>query len=252
MQITAQVRKEVGKKNKNLRAQNNLPGVVMEKGMASTPVVMDAVAFGKVFKEAGETSLIDFNLVGGLGDSGISGDKNFKVLVSEVQLHPVSLKPIHAVFRKVDLKEKLTAQIPVEIINEEQNALVKAGEAIVLKLLDEIAVEALPSDLPKEFVVDALKLVNIGDEIKIADLEYDRSKVEISEYDEDEPVAKLDKIEEMKEEEVVVTEEEALAQVKATEELSDEEKAKREAEKKDEKKGSGGEKGDKDKASKEK
>ena len=247
MQITAQVRKEFGKKNKNLRAQHSLPGVVMEKGVASTAIVVDNVAFGKVFKEAGETSLIDFKL------DGVDGGKSveYKVLVSEVQLHPVSLHPIHAVFRKVDLKEKLTAQIPVEIINEEQNELVKAGEAIVLKLLDEIAVEALPADLPKEFVIDAAKLVNIGDEIKIADLEYDRSKVEISEYDEDEPVAKLDKMEEMKvEEEVVVTEEEALAKVTATEELSDEEKAKREAEKKEEKKGSGAEKGEKEKSEK--
>lgn len=226
MQITAQPREKFGKQVKALRFLNSLPGVVMEKGSQSLPVVLNAVEFGKVFKEAGETSLIDFNL----------GDKSFKVLVSEVQVHPVSMKPIHAVFRKVDLKAKLTAQIPVEVINDEQNPLVKAGEAIVLKLLDEIAVEALPADLPKEFVVDALKLVNIGDEIKIADLEYDRSKVEISEYDEDEPVAKLDKMEEMKvEEEVVVSEEEAIAQVKATEELSDEEKAKRDAEKKEEK-----------------
>lgn len=226
MQVTAQPREKFGKQVKALRFQNSLPGVVMEKGSQSLPIVLNAVEFDKVFKEAGETSLIDFNLT----------DKSFKVLVSEVQVHPVSMKPIHAVFRKVDLKQKLTAQIPVEIINDEQNPLVKAGEAIVLKLLDEIAVEALPADLPKEFVVDALKLVNIGDEIKIADLEYDRSKVEISEYDEDEPVAKLDKMEEMKvEEEVVVTEEEAIAQVKATEELSDEEKAKRDAEKKEEK-----------------
>lgn len=236
MQITAQPREKFGKQVKALRFKNSLPAVVMEKGSRSLPVVLNAVEFGKVFKEAGETSLIDFNLEG----------KSFKVLVSEVQVHPVSMKPIHAVFRKVDLKQKLTAQIPVEIINDEQNPLVKTGEAIVLKLLDEIAVEALPADLPKEFVVDALKLVNIGDEITVADLEYDRTKVEISEYDEDETVAKLDKMEEMKvEEEVAVSEEEAIAQVKATEELSDEEKAKREAEKKEEKSDKEKDKGEK-------
>ncbi|MFA5776596.1 MAG: 50S ribosomal protein L25 [Patescibacteria group bacterium] len=232
MQINAKTRKEFGKHNKPLRKQNSLPGVVMEKAKPSLPVVMGFVEFNKVYKGSGETSLIDFALEGA----------NFKVLISEVQLHPVSLKPIHAVFRKVDLKEKLTAQIPVEIINEELNPLIKAGEAMMLKLLDEIAVEALPADLPKEFVIDAVKLVNIGDEVKIADLEYDRSKVEISEYDADEPVAKLDKVQEMKveEEATVITEEEALAKVTATEELSDEEKAKREEEKKSEK-------GDKDK-----
>ena len=228
MQINAQTRREFGKKNKPLRKQNNLPGVVMEKAKPSLPVVLNFAEFTKVYKEAGETSLIDFALEG----------TNFKVLISEVQLHPVSLKPIHAVFRKVDLKEKLTAQVPVEIINEELNPLIKAGEAMMLKLLDEIAVEALPGDLPKEFVIDAAKLVNIGDEVKIGDLEYSRSKVEISEYDADEPVAKLDKVEEMKVEEEVapaITEEEALAKVTATEELSEEEKAKREAGKKEEK-----------------
>ncbi len=226
MQITAQSRKKFGKQVKALRSKNLLPAVVMEKGSQSLPVAINSVEFDKVFKEAGETSLIDFNLEG----------KSFKVLVSEVQTHPVSMRPIHAVFRKVDLKQKLTAQIPVEIINDEQNPLVKSGEAIVLKLLDEIAVEALPSDLPKSFVIDALKLVNIGDEVRIADLEYDRDKVEISEYDEDEAVAKLDRLEDMKvEEEAVVSEEEAVAQVKATQELSDEEKAKREAQRKEEK-----------------
>lgn len=240
MQINAKTRSEFGKHNKPLRKQNSLPGVVMEKAKPSLPVTLGFVEFSKVFKDAGETALIDFALE----------DSTFKVLISEVQLNPMSLKPIHAVFRKIDLKEKLTAQIPVEIINEELNPLIKAGEAMMLKLLDEIAVEALPSDLPKEFVIDASKLINIGDEIKIADLEYDRSKVEISEYDANEPVAKLDKVEEIKVEEDVapaLTEEEALAKVTATAELSDEEKAKREEEKKAEKgeKDKGKDKGDK-------
>jgi len=237
MQINAKTREAFGKKNKSLRKQNNIPGVVMEKGKLSVPVLLDFVEFKKTYKEAGETSLIDL----------IIEDKRDKVLISEVQLHPVSLKPIHVVFRKVSLKEKLTAQVSVEVINEELNPLVKTGEAIVLKLLDEIAVEALPQDLPHEFVIDASKILNIGDEVLIKDLKYDREKVEITEYDEDEPVVKLDKMEEMKEEEVVVTEEEALAKVTATEELSDEEKAKKEAEKKEEKKP---EKADKEKSDK--
>lgn len=222
MRITAEVRTQFGKQNKKLRTQNTLPAVVMEKGHQSTPVVLDFVQFTKVFREAGETSLVDFDYAG----------QTFKVLISEVQVNPVSMRPIHAVFRKVDLKEKLTANIPVEIINEETNPLVKAGDAIVLKLLDEIAVEALPQDLPKEFVIDAIKLLNIGDEIKISDLEYDRKKVEITGHDAEDPVVKLDKMEEMQEEEVTVTEEEALAQVEATEELSEEEKAAKDAEKK--------------------
>ena len=111
------------------------------------------------------------------------------------------------------------------------NALVKAKEAIVLKLLDEIEVEALPTDLPREFVVDASKLAAVGDEIKVKDLDYDRAKVEITNHSDEDPVVLLDKIEEIKEEEAPVSEEEALAKVTATEELSEEEKAKRALEK---------------------
>lgn len=227
MQINAKARSAFGRQNKPLRKQNILPGVVMEKAKASLPVAIGLVEFSKVYKDAGETSLIDFALDG----------KNFKVLISEVQLNPMSLRPVHVVFRKVDLKEKLTAHVPVEIINEELNPLIKTGEAMMLKLLDQIAVEALPSDLPKEFVIDATKLINVGDEIKISDLTYDRTKVEITEHDANEPVAKLDRVEEMKveEEATALTEEEALAKVTASEELSDEEKAKREEEKKAEK-----------------
>src|SRR3989338_3747369 len=159
MQITAQKRENFGKKNKALRRANMLPGVVMEKGSESVPVVLNSVEFGKAYKEAGETTLIDF----------LVGDADYKVLISEVQLHPVTLKPIHAAFRKVNLKEKITAQVSVEVINEELNALVKTKEAVVLKLLDEIEVEALPTDLPREFVVDASKLAAVGDEIKVKD-----------------------------------------------------------------------------------
>jgi len=227
MQLNAKTRQETGKKNKPLRRQSVIPCVLMEKGKASLALSLDLVSFNKVYAEAGETSLIDLVI-----DSGAKQ----KVLVSEVQLHPVSLFPIHVSFRKVNLKEKITAQVPVHIVNEEQNPQVKSGDAVVLKLLDEIAVSALPADLPKEFVIDALKLVNIGDEVKVADLDYDRSKVEITEHKMEDPVVRLDKAEEMKvEEEAQVTEEEALSKVTATEELSEEEKAKRVEEKKQEK-----------------
>lgn len=223
MQIVAQVRETFGKKNKKLRKQSLLPAVLMQKGKESKPLVVKAVDFDKAFKELGETSLLDLRFE----------NETHKVLISEVQLHPVDLRPIHAVFRKVDLKEKITAQIPVEVVNEDKNEFVKSNQAIVLRLLDEISVRALPTDLPKSFVVDASKFENIGDELKIGDLAFDKSKVEIIGHEESELVAKLDKLEEEGvAEESTLTEEEAIAKLEATEELSEEEKAQRAAQKK--------------------
>ncbi len=105
MQITAQKRENFGKKNKALRRENMLPGVVMEKANPSVSVVLSSIEFGKVYREAGETTLIDF----------LISDASYKVLISEVQLHPVTLKPIHAAFRKVNLKEKISGNAKISI-----------------------------------------------------------------------------------------------------------------------------------------
>ena len=42
-----------------------------------------------------------------------------------------------------------------------------------------IEVEALPTDLPEHFVVDISKLEKVDDQVTVADLDYDKKKVEI-------------------------------------------------------------------------
>lgn len=223
MQIVAQVRQVFGKKNKKIRKQNILPAVLMQKGKGSEPLCVRATEFEKVFREVGETSLLDLSVEG----------KLHKVLISEVQFHPVSSIPVHVAFREVDLKERITAQIPVEVINEEENEFVKSKQAIILRLLDQISVKALPTDLPRSFVIDATRFEKIGDELKISDLVFDKSKIEIVGHEEGDLVAKLDKIEEdILSEESELTEEEVIARLEATEELSEEERARRAANKK--------------------
>jgi large subunit ribosomal protein L25 len=222
MELIAQKRESFGKKVEGLRNNRQLPAVMFGKGLESTPLTLDYVSFVKVYGDAGETSLVDLM---------IDGTRE-RVLVKDVQLDPITLNPIHVGFHKVNLKEKISAAIPVEVVGEEENELVKSGEALVLTLLNEITVEALPTDFPSEFTVDVSGLKEVGDGITIAQLEYDREKVEITDYDSDEIVVKLDYAQMQETEEV--TEEEALAQVEASEELSAEEKAAREAEEKEE------------------
>lgn len=227
MEINAQKRTLLGKKNKEIRDGLTIPAVYFGKGIESQPITINTIQFNKVFKEAGETSLVDLNVEG----------KNEKVLIKDVQVDPIKLKPSHVSFYIVNLKEKLSANIPVEVIGEETNPFIKSGEGIVLVLVNEIAVEALPQDLPKSFVVDVSKISAIGEGIAIKDLSYDKNKVEVLDFEEDSLVVKLDKAG-MAEEEVVVepvSEADAIAKVAATKELSEEEKAKRDSEKKEEK-----------------
>jgi len=112
----------------------------------------------------------------------------------------------------------------VVVENEENVALVKSGEALVLTQLNEITVEALPTDLPHEFVVDVSGFAEIGDVITVADLVYDHEKVEVVDHEPEDVVVTLDyaTIEEEVEEEEMA-EEELIGGLEATEESVKEE-----------------------------
>jgi len=215
MELKAEKREIFGKKNKYLRNEKLLPGVIFGKGLESVPIVVDYIDFVKTFKEVGETTVFDI----------LIGKEKHPVLVKEMQLHHLTSKPIHVGFYEVNLKEKITANIPIEVINEEENELIRKGEAIAFLLLTEIEVEALPTDLPEKFIVDALQLNEIGDVTTIADLEFDKEKVEIVDLEEDEVVSKLDYAQmlEEEEEEEEIDEAEAIAGIEATEEKEEDE-----------------------------
>lgn len=222
MELIAKKRTELGKKSKKLIRSKQIPAVVFAKGMSSEPVTLDFAQFEKVYKAAGESTLVDIK---------VEGSQPVKVLFSEVARHPITGRITHANLHKVNLKEKISATVPIEIVGE--SPIVKSGEGLLLVLLNEVTVEALPTDLPHDIKVDISGLVELNQGITVKELPIDHSKVVI-EQGADDLVVKIDYAE-MKEEEVPaeVTEAELVAKVETTEQLSDEEKAKREAEKKE-------------------
>jgi large subunit ribosomal protein L25 len=213
MQLKAEQREKLGKATKYIRRENQIPAVIFGKGMDSAAVTLGYTDFNKVYQESGETDLIDITC----------GDKKYKVLIKDVQFDPVSDKISHVGFYKPDLTEKIEAQVPVEVVGEDINELIKSGVAIALQLLQEITVEALPEDLPHEFKVDVSTITEVGKGITIADLDYDKEKVSIPDLDPTEVVVRIDEV--VVEEEPIeeVSEEEAVAGVEATEEKPEEE-----------------------------
>lgn len=139
----------------------------------------------------GETGLITLKL------SGAKEKEDRAVLVSNVQYDPVSDTPIHIDFRQVDLKEKVTASVPVELSGE--CPAEKTGVGTAVQYIDELEVEALPADLPEKFGVDISTLAEVDQAIKVSDLKYDKSKVEIKAEEE----AIIAKVEPPQKEEVI-------------------------------------------------
>ncbi len=214
MQLQAKKRETLGKKTKYLRREGEIPAVVFGKGIDSVNLTLDYNSFDKTYRQTGETDLIDI----------VAGEEKFKVLVKDVQYNPVTTKISHVGFYKPDLTIRTEAQVPVEVIGEENNELVKSGAAIALQLIQEITVEALPEDIPHSFTIDVSGLTEIGQSINVSQLNYDKEKVSIPDIDPEEDLVRIDEIVVQEEvEEAPVSEEEAIAGLEATEEKKEEE-----------------------------
>jgi large subunit ribosomal protein L25 len=192
--IKAKTRDLLGRKVKRLRKEGVLPANVYGKSVKSQAVQVLLNDFEKVYKQAGETGLVDLEL----------GKTKKTVLIHNLQIDPVTAVPLHADFFQVDLKQKVTAQVPVEVLGE--SPAEKQGLGTLVTLLDEIEVEALPADLPEKFELDLTSLTEVGQAVFVRDLEVDAKKVEIK-NDPEEIVVKVEPIREEEEEELPVTEE---------------------------------------------
>lgn len=168
--LKAKAREEIGKKVKLLRKEGLLPANVFGKKIKSQAVTIDAKEFDKVYKEAGETSLITLVFEG-------SKKEERPVLVSNIQLHAATGDVLHVDFHQVDLKEKVTASVPVEMAGEAPAEKQGVGTAVLY--VDEVEVEALPTDLPEKFVVDISNLSEVDQAVYVKDLKIDKNKVEI-------------------------------------------------------------------------
>lgn len=156
--LHAQKRELVGRKVKSLRSGGQIPATVYGHNVKSVSISVPTEAFTSVFHAAGETGLVELS---------IDGDTR-PVLIHTVQKHPVKRNILHVEFYQVDLKQKVKTNVPIELTGEAPAATTKTG--VLLNLVDEIEVEALPTDLPEKIVVDVSALAEVGQEIKVQDI----------------------------------------------------------------------------------
>ncbi len=170
LSLKASERSIIGKKVKHLRKEGKLPAHVFGKGLDTEHITVDTKEFIKLYGEVGATGLVDLKI----------GEEKVKpVMVKDVQYNPVTDELIHIDFYHVNLSVKVTVPVPVEIIGGEEIETVKSGEAIVLQNIDEVEVEALPTDLIEKIEVNVDSLKNIDDAITVEQLNVDKSKITI-------------------------------------------------------------------------
>ncbi len=142
-----------------LRALGKLPAVFYGPKEVSTPVAISLVEFKKVWKQAGESSVII------LKDE--KGNEH-ESLIYEVDIHPLTGEPRHADFYIVEKGKKV--RVAVNLVFIGVSPAIKDKGGILVKVHRDIEVEAAPRDLPHEISVDISRLIELNDTIHAKDL----------------------------------------------------------------------------------
>ncbi len=142
----------------SLRLAGKIPAIVYGRSQVSTPISVDRKVFEKLFKAAGESTVITLK---GLGS-------DMDALIHEVAEHPVSGVALHADFYAIQKGQTVTVSVPLEF--EGVSPAVKDLGGTLVKVMHELEIECEPKDLPQHIVVDISALRTLEDKIEVKDL----------------------------------------------------------------------------------
>ncbi len=143
---------------RKLRKEKRLPAVLYGPNIDPVPLDMDTRGVLKVLRKASEEVRI--------WDLELEGEEPHKVIIRDVQIHPISLEPLHVDFYEVTYGQLLRLEVPIRIVGESVG--VKHG-GILEVLMDSVEIECYPKDLIEEIVVDISSLEE-GDTLFVRDL----------------------------------------------------------------------------------
>lgn len=157
--ITAQLRTATGRRAKRVRAEGLIPGVVYGHGITPRNVSVIGNDFLKVYRAAGESSLVDL---------AVPGAATVKVLIADVQRDPLRNDITHIDFREVRMDEKLEAEITLKFVGE--SAAVKELGGVLVKNMGHVKVRCLPGALVHEIEVSLDPLKVFGNKIHVSEV----------------------------------------------------------------------------------
>jgi len=156
--IGAERRQEKGPKAaRRMRREGVVPGVLYGHG-DNTPIAIREFDLMKLLVTP-HVYLVELELEG----------KVEKVLVQEVQYHPVSDRPVHIDFYRYSEDEPIVMNIPVELVGHAVG--VRAGGKLV-QPVRRLKVKGLPADMPNRLDVDVSAL-EVDKKIVVADLAFE-------------------------------------------------------------------------------
>jgi large subunit ribosomal protein L25 len=169
--LTAAVRKEKGEK---ARFEGQLPAVMYGAGKTTESLALNPQEFLKMYKQAGDSSLIDLVL---------DGKPSGKVLVQDVQVDPVTDRILHVDLRMIDMNKEMSAPVVLRFIGEAP--IVKSSGGTLVTTVQTVEVKCLPKDLVSHIDVDISGLTSYEVVIKIKDIKLPTGITIVSPHAED-------------------------------------------------------------------
>jgi large subunit ribosomal protein L25 len=154
--LKAAPRADFGSRNsRRMRRDGLVPGVVYSGGSEAKPFQVSERDVRNITSEGAA-----------LFDLEIDGGKAIPVVIKEEQLHPVRGSLNHIDLQQVRLDEKIQAEVTLELEGAETAPGVKGG-GVLAHVTREITVEALPTDIPDNIVVD-VSAMEINDTLQLS------------------------------------------------------------------------------------
>jgi len=192
LSLTAHPRSETGRHVHALRRAGSVPAVLYGHKISPVSLAVDLKDLERIWHRAGRTHLVDVS---------VDGQKKHKVLIKDLQINPRSGRPIHADFFAVNLREKITADVPVIVIGDSPAVHQKLGQ--VQQVVSSLRVESLPADIPAQLTVDITPLEEVDQSVTIAQIQLPKG-VTLVHADLDEVVVKIAQVRVRAEEEAPV------------------------------------------------
>ncbi|MFT5179991.1 MAG: large subunit ribosomal protein L25 [Candidatus Paceibacteria bacterium] len=151
-------KRDLKEKLSEIREKNNMPAVFYGPKEESTPITISKSEFEKVFKEAGESSIVTLK----------EGSDEHQTLVYSVDRDPVSGEYRHVDFYVIEKGKKVEVSVPLTYIGESPAEKTLNGNLV--KVIHELDIKASPKDLPSELNVDISVLVDFESQIHAKDI----------------------------------------------------------------------------------
>ncbi len=141
-----------------IRKAGVIPAVFYGKKEASTPISIREIDFMKVWKEAGESTVVKLDTPNGEKES----------LIHAVDINPVTGAARHADFYVFEKGHKVEVALPIEFIGV--SPAIKDLGGTLVKVIHELEISAEPKNLPHKIEIDISSLKEFGDQILAKDV----------------------------------------------------------------------------------